>query len=201
MKNCAKKIKQMDAIMDQIEFLFNNSWHLLLLFMKQGGIIVWILALVAIFIWLLVIERFFFLSFTFKKLQKKELRIWQQIADKKAWSSRMLYRHLLFDVHTRLFQSINLIKALVMICPMLGLLGTVTGMITIFDLLATENKEFLPLLPVDEQMLNAGLSRAILPTLVGMVIALSGTFIHARLVQACHKKEQWFLLSLREKGD
>lgn len=191
----------MDAIMDQIEFLFNNSWHLLLLFMKQGGIIVWILALVAIFIWLLVIERFFFLSFTFKKLQKKELRIWQQIADKKAWSSRMLYRHLLFDVHTRLFQSINLIKALVMICPMLGLLGTVTGMITIFDLLATENKELLPLLPVDEQMLNAGLSRAILPTLVGMVIALSGTFIHARLVQACHKKEQWFLLSLREKGD
>lgn len=191
----------MDAIMDQIEFLFNNSWHLLLLFMKQGGIIVWILALVAIFIWLLVIERFFFLSFTFKKLQKKELRIWQQIADKKAWSSRMLYRHLLFGVHTRLFQSINLIKALVMICPMLGLLGTVTGMITIFDLLATENKELLPLLPADEQMLNAGLSRAILPTLVGMVIALSGTFIHARLVQACHKKEQWFLLSLREKGD
>ncbi len=58
--------------------------------------------------------------------------------------------------------------------PMLGLLGTVTGMIGVFDASAAANR-FNP------ESMAGGISRATIPTMAGMVVALSGVLLLSRL--------------------
>ena len=62
-----------------------------------------------------------------------------------------------------------MIKTLVSLAPLLGLLGTVTGMIGVFEVLATTGGG-------DARSMAAGVSQATIPTMAGMVAALSGVF-------------------------
>lgn len=65
-------------------------------------------------------------------------------------------------------------KALVAMYPLLGLLGTVTGMIAVFDVLAINGNG-------DPRGMAAGVWKATIPTMAGMVLAISGLFSLARL--------------------
>ena len=68
----------------------------------------------------------------------------------------------------------NLLKAVVVISPMLGLLGTVTGMIHVFDTLASLGTG-------NARAMAAGISQATIPTMAGMIVALPGLYFHSQL--------------------
>ena len=59
-------------------------------------------------------------------------------------------------------------------CPLIGLLGTVTGMITVFETMASQGTG-------NPRLMAAGISMATIPTMAGMVAALSGVFFSSRL--------------------
>jgi biopolymer transport protein ExbB len=63
--------------------------------------------------------------------------------------------------------TLPLIQVLISMCPLLGLLGTVTGMIEVFDVMALKGTS-------DARAMAAGVSRATVPTMAGMVVGLSG---------------------------
>jgi biopolymer transport protein ExbB len=63
-----------------------------------------------------------------------------------------------------------MIKTLVALCPLLGLLGTVTGMIQVFDVMAVAGTG-------DARAMASGVSMATVPTMAGMVGALSGVLL------------------------
>jgi len=67
-----------------------------------------------------------------------------------------------------------LIKTLIALCPLVGLLGTVTGMIQVFDALALNGTG-------NPRLMAAGVARATLPTLAGMAVAVSGLLLFNRL--------------------
>jgi biopolymer transport protein ExbB len=58
--------------------------------------------------------------------------------------------------------------------PLLGLLGTVSGMVAVFDVLAINGTG-------NPRGMAAGVWQATLPTMAGMVLAISGLFSLARL--------------------
>jgi biopolymer transport protein ExbB len=60
-----------------------------------------------------------------------------------------------------------MIQTFVALCPLLGLLGTVTGMIDVFQVLAVSGSG-------NVRAMAGGVSRATVPTMAGMVGALSG---------------------------
>ena len=62
-----------------------------------------------------------------------------------------------------------MIKTLVAVAPLFGLLGTVTGMIVVFDVMAFTGGG-------DAKAMAGGVSQATVPTMSGMVAALSGVF-------------------------
>jgi biopolymer transport protein ExbB len=78
------------------------------------------------------------------------------------------------EVQLDLERGLGLIKALVAVCPMLGLLGTVTGMMEVFDVMASGGSG-------NARGMASGVSKATLPTMAGMVAALSGLIISVRL--------------------
>jgi biopolymer transport protein ExbB len=59
---------------------------------------------------------------------------------------------------------------MVAICPLLGLMGTVTGMIEVFDVMAISGSG-------NARSMASGVSKATIPTMAGMVGALSGVFL------------------------
>jgi len=67
-------------------------------------------------------------------------------------------------------QSIPMIQTLVALCPLLGLLGTVTGMIKVFEVMAVSGSG-------NVRGMAAGVSQATVPTMAGMVGALSGVLL------------------------
>ncbi|HET8815907.1 MAG TPA: MotA/TolQ/ExbB proton channel family protein, partial [Pseudidiomarina sp.] len=69
---------------------------------------------------------------------------------------------------------IFLIKTCVALCPLIGLLGTVTGMIAVFEIMAVQGTG-------NPRLMASGISMATIPTMAGMVAALSGMFFATRL--------------------
>jgi len=62
-----------------------------------------------------------------------------------------------------------IIEVLVVVCPLFGLLGTVTGMIEVFYVMAVTGGG-------DAKQMSGGVAQATIPTMAGMVGALSGIF-------------------------
>ena len=72
------------------------------------------------------------------------------------------------------------IKTLVAAAPLLGLLGTVTGMVEVFDVMAITGSS-------NARAMAAGISKATLPTMAGMVTSLSGIFFIAQIESKTRK--------------
>lgn len=157
-------------------------WFSLTHFMEQGGVILWWLALVVTLSWLFVIERLIYLFCYFPQQQQHWLGLWQLRRDHTSWYAKMIRDGWLCESSIALNRHLNVIKVLVAICPMLGLLGTVTGMITVFDVMAAQGSS-------QPRLMASGISLATLPTMAGMVAALTGMFVHARLAKTCHVRQ------------
>lgn len=74
---------------------------------------------------------------------------------------------LVSEVRAKAEANVQLTKAMVALAPLLGLLGTVTGMVAVFDIMAITSG-------ADAKAMSAGVSRATIPTMAGMVASLSG---------------------------
>jgi biopolymer transport protein ExbB len=80
-------------------------------------------------------------------------------------------------------QYMPIIKTLVAVCPLLGLMGTVTGMIEVFDVMAISGSG-------NARSMASGVSKATIPTMAGMVGALSGVFLVTVLNQKITKESE-----------
>ena len=150
-------------------------------FLSQGGPILYWLALIVALCWLCVVERLLFLYSRYPTLQQQWLSQWQARAEHHSWYALQIRNGWLLDAQQALQQNLKFLQVLVAICPMLGLLGTVTGMITVFDVMASLGSSA-------PKLMAAGISQATLPTMAGMVAALAGMFAHARLSKVCDKR-------------
>ena len=70
---------------------------------------------------------------------------------------------------------------MVALCPLLGLMGTVTGMIEVFDVMAFSGSG-------NARSMASGVSKATIPTMAGMVGALSGVFLVTLLNQKVNRE-------------
>ncbi len=66
-------------------------------------------------------------------------------------------------------RGIGAVRIISVVAPLAGLLGTVTGMIEVFQVMAFSGGG-------DARAMAGGVSKATLPTMAGMVVSLSGIF-------------------------
>ena len=142
-------------------------------FVETGGDVLLVIAFVTGVMWTLIIERFYYFRTGHRREMRRILELWEARADHASWNAHQVRRLLLSEVQTKLNQGLGRIKTLVALCPMLGLLGTVTGMIEVFDVMAAGGG--------NTRGMAAGVSKATLPTMAGMVAAISGMLFHIQL--------------------
>lgn len=142
--------------------------------LQQGGPVVFVLACTSLLLWILIVERYWFILRDFPSRHALEVGHWRQREDRSSWRAKALRQQTISQASISLHQGLPVINALVAICPLLGLLGTVTGMIMVFDVIAISRS-------ADPQAMAEGISRATVPTVVGLVVALSALYFNARL--------------------
>lgn len=143
-------------------------------FMERGGDILWIILLVTIMLLTLVLERFWYVNFAFPRLRKSLIEQWNGREDHRSWRSQRIKEEMLSRSKLELESMMGVIKVLVAMLPMLGLLGTVVGMINVFDVMALTGTG-------NARAMASGVSMATIPTMAGMVIAVVGIFFVSRL--------------------
>ncbi len=143
-------------------------------FLELGGDVLLAIMLATFIMWSLIIERYWHYATAQKQISKKVIMGWNERSDHSSWYARRIREKLISEVKQSSERGLIYIKTLVAAAPLLGLLGTVTGMVEVFDVMAITGSS-------NARAMAAGISKATLPTMSGMVAALSGLFFIAQL--------------------
>ncbi len=142
-------------------------------FFEKGGFVLYIVFAIALFLWTLLVERYIYISFEYKKYINNLLEELKESSFNKKFKEE-IKKYLIEDSNIKLKSGLSFIKTLIIVCPLVGLLGTVTGMIEVFDVMAINGTSNV------KSMAN-GVSMATIPTMAGMVVALSGILFEKKL--------------------
>ena len=98
-------------------------------FLETAGPVLWLIGFTAMLLGAMIIERYWYFRQEFTRQSAKQVDNWKARSDRHSWHALRIRDALISDADTRLNCTLPLIQMLVAICPLLGLLGTVTGMI------------------------------------------------------------------------
>ena len=146
------------------------------LLMESGGTVLWLILLASVIMWTLIIERYVYLFLLHPKEKQKLIDHWPQRVDRTSWYAQQIRLGLIAESRISLERYLVLIKTLTMALPMLGLLGTVHGMIQTFDVMTVFGTG-------NTRGMAGGISIALITTMGGLLTALSGLYFSTQLQQ------------------
>jgi biopolymer transport protein ExbB len=135
--------------------------------LELGGPLVGMILVIAFFMWVLLFERLYYLFAVFPGDQRAALREWYGRRERTSWYAEQSREALTGRLGSMLMRNFSLIGTMIKVCPLLGLLGTVLGMLEVFDALAATGSN-------NPRSMAAGVSKATVSTLAGMVVAIVG---------------------------
>jgi biopolymer transport protein ExbB len=138
-------------------------------FLDTGGQVLLVIGVLIFAMWLLILERFIYVFGLYKKQRKDVITNWKARSERNSWNSEQIKQAEISRIGIKLNNNLPYIGVMVALCPLLGLLGTVTGMIEVFNVMAITGTG-------SARSMAAGVSKATIPTMAGMVGALSGVF-------------------------
>ncbi|MBZ2191019.1 MotA/TolQ/ExbB proton channel family protein [Pseudoalteromonas arctica] len=138
-------------------------------FLDTGGQVLLVIGVLIFAMWLLILERFIYFFNGFRSYKQGVKTDWINRAERNSWNAEQIREAIISRACMRLNTNLSLINVMVALCPLLGLLGTVTGMIEVFDVMAITGTG-------SARSMASGVSKATIPTMAGMVGALSGVF-------------------------
>jgi biopolymer transport protein ExbB len=160
-------------------------------YLAGGGIVMIPLGIVSLWMWILIVERLiYFRSLKYASVSAHEilgvwkgkdaparkglragiLRSFSQLRTGNSTEDKCTLHLLIMRNRPALKRNIAIIGVLAGIAPLLGLLGTVTGMMTTFEVLGGYGTG-------NVRAMAGGLSEALLTTQTGLVVAIPGMFM------------------------
>jgi len=136
-------------------------------FLNTGGNVLWSFMFISFWMFWLFIERYWFYLREYPAIRARNRAAWQERSDKSSWFAEQHRKQLLSELDCLMLQNMKLIPALIALLPMMGLLGTVTGMIQVFEVMAYLGSG-------NPRAMANGVSAATIPTMAGMVLSLIG---------------------------
>ena len=161
---------------------FLVDWYNTILpFIESGGPVLLMIGALLFIMWTLIFERFFYFHGGLKRETERVIGEWEARSERKSWNARKIREALISETTMKINQNMGLIKTLVALAPLFGLLGTVWGMIEVFNIMAVTGGG-------DAKSMAGGVSKATIPTMAGMVAALSGVFAQAYLTRVVERE-------------
>ncbi len=152
-------------------------------FIETGGpVLLWIMG-ITFLMWTMIIERYWYFGFAYPASSKRVISFWNARKDHSSWGAHHIRSQLISEMRLETSQSLGFIKTLVAVAPFFGLLGTVTGMVEVFDVMALTGAS-------NARAMAAGVSKATIPTMAGMVAAISGLYFISNLERHAKRATQ-----------
>jgi biopolymer transport protein ExbB len=158
-------------------------------FMELGGPLLRWIALTIFIMWILIIERLLYFRSTMRRLSTEIRQDWERRSERRSWNAHQIRERMVSEFSQSTNSGIPMIQTLVALCPLLGLLGTVTGMIKVFEVMASSGSG-------NVRAMAAGVSQATVPTMAGMVGALSGVLLITLLSRRASREVEFLEDSL-----
>jgi biopolymer transport protein ExbB len=178
--------------------LIRSSWLTLETYLRTGGVVMLPLIGISLAMWLLIFDRILF----FRRLRRKAMRFQNalehvrgnQIPDPNKTGGavallvarfirarsgnpcldRFILDETVMGIRRSLTDRLAVVGALAAVAPLLGLLGTVTGMITTFDVMSIFGTG-------NARAMAGGISEALITTQTGLLVAIPGLYMKAFL--------------------
>lgn len=153
-------------------------------FVDVGGWVVWWILATAVTLWTLIAERVWWFYKIYPAARNAAVARWQSRSERCSWTARRIRMAMIGELSVAMNATLPLMRALIPICPLLGLLGTVGGMLEVFDVMAIKGRS-------EPRAMADGVSQAMIATLSGLAVALSGMYsAHHYTVRARRETEQ-----------
>ncbi|HSG90807.1 MAG TPA: MotA/TolQ/ExbB proton channel family protein [Pseudomonadales bacterium] len=148
--------------------MFNDAYYAIITFMEQGGPVLPLIAMLTFVMWTLIFERFWYFQTEHKRIIREAVEKWEERTERRSWTAHQIREGMISRASQSIEGSLPFIQTCVAIAPLFGLMGTVTGMVSVFDAMATQGG--------NARSMAAGVQMATIPTMAGMVASLSGVF-------------------------
>ena len=167
----------------------SDSFEAIRDFMELGDPVLRWIAITIFLMWVLIIERLMYFRSTMKESARDILDRWESRGERRSWNAHQIREGMISQFSIATNRSIPMIQTLVALCPLLGLMGTVTGMIKVFEVMAASGSG-------NVRAMAAGVSQATVPTMAGMVGALSGVLLVTLLTRRAAREVEFLEDSL-----
>ena len=142
--------------------------------LQEGGLILGVILIVTLVMWTLILERYAYFLFVYPAKHKQTVEEWLKRKDRSSWNARRIRDYIVAEMSMVLRRFLLPIRTMTVILPLLGLLGTVEGMIDTFNVLSIFGTG-------NANALAQGISLALITTMAGLMAALSGLYFIAIL--------------------
>jgi len=149
----------------------------------RGGPVLYILFIVTLFIWFIIFSKYLSTSYNNKNWIKNNFDTFSSGVNINRSNIHLFEESFLIHIKRVSTQKLKMLDGLIGLCPMLGLLGTVYGMIEVFEVLAVLGTG-------NPRAMSTGVAKATIPTMAGMTIALSGLFFKFDLANRVERYQE-----------
>jgi biopolymer transport protein ExbB len=134
-----------------------------------GGIFVYWIFATGVVMWTLVFERAWYFFRVLPRESREALASWSARTDKVSWCARQIRKAAISRLNGGMNGPLPLLQVLVPLSPLLGLIGTVSGMLEVFDSMALRGS-------ADARTMASGVSHAMICTMTGLAVSITGLY-------------------------
>ena len=162
--------------------------------LSLGGTVLLFIVVMAAVIWTIILERAVFLWWLFPQKLQLATQIWRLRQEHQSWFALQARKLLVSRLQRQLNNNQALLSTLIKICPLLGLLGTVLGMLEIFDVLSVTGNS-------NARATAGGVSKATVSTMAGMVVAISALIVNNLITRQTDRNRQKLIQQLNTEQE
>ena len=151
--------------------------------MSLGGIFVFFIFMSGVLMWALIIERLWYFKMILPKQAAKVEAAWRARPDHTSWCARQIRQTMISRLNGAMTAGFPVMQVLVPMAPLLGLIGTVSGMLDVFDSMALRGN-------ADAKSMASGVSAAMICTMTGLAVSITGLYpVHYFRTKATRETE------------
>jgi len=159
----------------------------------RGGPVLYLLFLLSGLIFYLLVDKYIFIFFKSKNFLISSVNDFSDKFSPSETDYRFIQNTLISSIKREANKNIKILDGFIGMCPMIGLLGTVYGMIEVFEVLS-----FLG--TGNPRAMSSGVAMATIPTMSGMVITVFGLYFRQDLISRIESISVLLNSLLKEKG-
>ncbi len=136
---------------------------------EGGGLFVEFILICGVVLWTLTFERIWYFTRVLPKETQATIARWRERNDHVSWCARQIRAAMISKLNASMTGPLPLMNVLVPLSPLLGLIGTVSGMLEVFDSMALRGS-------ADARTMANGVSHAMICTMSGLAVSITGLY-------------------------